>query len=120
MNTPRVIDNDRDEITATLDGKEIRGWSYASEAERRTKMLAAREFVEGWLQGHDRGQRDILNALLEPNPAVQSKLARWAEKEPDPLGRMPFDVALWITEVAAQLGIKSVEELAEDAAKAEG
>ena len=45
---PRVIDNDRDEITVTLEGKEVRGWSYASDAERRTKMLAAREFVEGW------------------------------------------------------------------------
>ena len=48
--TPRVTDNDRDEITVTLDGKEIRGWSYADEAERRVKMRAAREFVEGWLQ----------------------------------------------------------------------
>jgi len=46
--TPRVIDNDRDEITVTLDGKEIRGWSYADETERRVKMLAAREFCEGW------------------------------------------------------------------------
>lgn len=47
---PRVHDNDRDEITVTLDGKEIRGWSYESEAERRVKMLAAREFCEGWSQ----------------------------------------------------------------------
>lgn len=50
MSTPRVCDNDRDEITVTLDGKEIRGWSYRDEAERRTKMLAAREFWEGWFQ----------------------------------------------------------------------
>lgn len=121
--TPRVVDNDRDEITATLEGKEIRGWSYATEAERRTKMLAAREFCEGWFEAYDRGRRDMLNALLEPNPPVQTKLAHWAEKEPDPEGRMPFDVALWITEVAHQLGIKSQEELAEDRAviaKAEG
>lgn len=46
--SPRVVDNDRDEITVTLDGKEIRGWSYATETERRVKMLAAREFCEGW------------------------------------------------------------------------
>jgi hypothetical protein len=46
--TPRVVDNDRDEITVTLDGKEIRGWSYETEAERRVKMRAAREFCEGW------------------------------------------------------------------------
>lgn len=51
--TPRVIDNDRDEITVTLDGKEIRGWSYADEAERRVKMRAAREFCNGWLEGFD-------------------------------------------------------------------
>ena len=48
---PRVIDNDRDEITVILDGKEIRGWSYATDAERRMKMLAAREFVDGWYAG---------------------------------------------------------------------
>lgn len=46
--TPRVKDNDRDEITVTLDGRELRGWSYENDAERRTKMLMAREFVEGW------------------------------------------------------------------------
>jgi hypothetical protein len=51
--SPRVTDNDRDEITVTLDGKEIRGWSYASEQERRTKMLCAREFVEGFCTGYD-------------------------------------------------------------------
>lgn len=47
---PRITDNDRDEITATLDGKEIRGWSYTSDAERRAKMLAAHEFAEGYYQ----------------------------------------------------------------------
>lgn len=48
MGCPRITDNDKDEISATLDGNEIRGWSYASEPERRQKMLMAREFVEGW------------------------------------------------------------------------
>lgn len=48
---PRVADNDRDEITVTLDGKQVRGWSYASDQERRTKMLCAREFVEGFYVG---------------------------------------------------------------------
>jgi hypothetical protein len=47
---PRVHDNDRDEITVTLDEREIRGWSYRDETERRVKMLAAREFCEGWFQ----------------------------------------------------------------------
>lgn len=50
---PRVIDNDRDEITVTLDGKELRGWSYSNEGERRMKMLAAREYVEGYCDGRD-------------------------------------------------------------------
>lgn len=48
---PRVTDNDHGEITVTLDGRELRGWSYASDDERRTKMLAAREYVEGWCDG---------------------------------------------------------------------
>lgn len=45
---PRLTDNDAGEITVTLDGKELRGWSYKDDAERRAKMLAAREYVEGW------------------------------------------------------------------------
>lgn len=46
----RVKDNDRDEITVERDGKEIRGWSYRNEPERRVKILCAREFCEGWYQ----------------------------------------------------------------------
>lgn len=47
---PRVKDNDINEITVTLEGKEIRGWSYRDETERRIKMKCAHEFVEGWFQ----------------------------------------------------------------------
>jgi hypothetical protein len=50
---PRVVDNDSGEITVTFIGKELRGWSYKDDAERRTKMLAAREYVEGWCDGRD-------------------------------------------------------------------
>jgi len=50
MTTPKIIDNDRDEITAELDGKEIRGWAYDNDDERRVKMAKAREFAEGWYQ----------------------------------------------------------------------
>jgi hypothetical protein len=58
---PRVVDNDRDEITVMLDGREIRGWSYANEQERRVKMLCAREFVEGWHQAETSSlNRDLL------------------------------------------------------------
>lgn len=53
MTTPklRVTDNDKDEITVTRDGQEIRGWSYKNDLERRAKMLCAREYVEGWYDG---------------------------------------------------------------------
>lgn len=51
---PRVTDNDKGEISVSLDGHELRGWSYKDDAERRTKMLCAREYVEGWGDGLDR------------------------------------------------------------------
>jgi hypothetical protein len=51
--SPRVVDDDKDQITVTLNGKELRGWSYASDDERRQKMLQAREYVEGWCDGRD-------------------------------------------------------------------
>lgn len=50
---PRVTDNDKDEITVSLDGNELRGWSYADDGERRAKMLQAREYVEGWCGGRE-------------------------------------------------------------------
>lgn len=50
---PRVTDNDAGEITVTFCGKELRGWSYGDDSERRVKMLAAREYVEGWCDGRD-------------------------------------------------------------------
>lgn len=53
---PKVTDNDRDEITVSLDGKELRGWSYADDSERRQKMLQAREYVEGWCDGREARQ----------------------------------------------------------------
>lgn len=50
---PRVVDNDKDEVTVSLDGRELRGWSYATDDERRQKMLQAREYVEGWCDGRE-------------------------------------------------------------------
>ena len=55
---PRVVDNDNGEITVFLDGKELRGWSYTTDAAssdrmRRHKMDLAREYVEGWCGGRD-------------------------------------------------------------------
>ena len=35
--SPKITDNDDGEISATLFGNEIRGWSYKDDAERRIK-----------------------------------------------------------------------------------
>jgi hypothetical protein len=47
----RLSDNDHGMINMTLRDKEIRSWSYASDDERRIKMLVAREYIEGWCDG---------------------------------------------------------------------
>jgi hypothetical protein len=50
---PRVVDDDKDEITVKLDSKVLRGWEYHNDDERRQKMIQAREYVEGWCNGRD-------------------------------------------------------------------
>ncbi len=50
MSYPRIIDDDRAEIRAELESREVRSWEYHSEAERRQKILMAREYAEGWFQ----------------------------------------------------------------------
>lgn len=50
---PTVSDNDKDEITVSLDGQELRSWSYFSDDTRRLKMVEAREYVEGWCDGRE-------------------------------------------------------------------
>jgi len=64
---PRLIDNDEGEITVTVNGVEIRGWSYADRDEQYLKIRMAREFCEGWHTGFgaglDRAQELFLNAL---------------------------------------------------------
>jgi hypothetical protein len=54
-NFPRLIDNDEGEITVTVNGVEVRGWSYANRDEQYLKMRMAREFCEGWHTGFDAG-----------------------------------------------------------------
>jgi hypothetical protein len=58
MSDPRITDNDAGTITATVNGKEIRGWCYRDDAERRIKMLMAHEFAEGWFQAEHRNRRE--------------------------------------------------------------
>lgn len=61
MNNPRVTDDDKGEITVTLDDRELRGWSYKDDTERRVKMLFAREYVEGWCDND--GSSNIKNSI---------------------------------------------------------
>lgn len=56
---PRVTDNDQGEINVSFNGLELRGWSYADDTERRNKMLAAREYVEGWCDARERLMRNL-------------------------------------------------------------
>jgi hypothetical protein len=52
--TPELKDNDRDEVTAIVNGIVIRGWGYDPELLGVTKgsyrlaWLRANEFVAGW------------------------------------------------------------------------
>jgi len=47
---PRIIDDDRDTITAVVNGKEVRSWCYRDEPSRILRMGKAHEFAEGWFQ----------------------------------------------------------------------
>lgn len=55
---PRITDNDRDTITATMDGEPVRSWLYLTDGDRRTKMKMAHEFAEGWFQCSMRMKQD--------------------------------------------------------------
>jgi len=55
---------------------------------------------------YDRGRRDMLNAILALNPAADALCAEMHGRTPDPHGKLPFDVLLWVTIVAEQLGIE--------------
>lgn len=66
------------------------------------------ETLQPFTAVHDRGRRDMLNALLSPNPSVAAKVAELMDEggAPNPEGKLPFVVVLWITSVADQLGIE--------------
>lgn len=48
---PVVADDDKGEVRVTIDGKTVRSWTYAGDDERRLKMLAAREWQDGYHAG---------------------------------------------------------------------
>lgn len=89
LQNPRVTDNDRGEITVSLDGKELRGWSYSSDNERRLKMLCAQEFVEGLYVRSDIAER-MAEALethqLWEKREKEGPLYPWGMKRDDPGG----------------------------------
>lgn len=62
---------------------------------------------------YDRGRRDMLNAILSPNPEVARKFhdicADEGEEFTNAYGKIPFDVLIWVTAVAEQLGIEPKE-----------
>jgi hypothetical protein len=47
---PRITDDDIGQITATIDGEQVRSWRYGTDHERRIRMCLAHEFAEGWFQ----------------------------------------------------------------------
>ena len=50
---PRVFDNNRGAVLVTWNGRQIRGYSYQSDEQRRLKIRLAHEFVEGWIDGDE-------------------------------------------------------------------
>ena len=82
---PKVIDNDEDEIIVWYQGRELRGWSYANDTERRVKMLCAREYIEGWGDGRDNEQVEAAEVRLHIKP----------ERDPDEERQKRIDDKLW-------------------------
>ena len=72
---PRLIDNDRGSILVTLKGRQLRGWSYQNDNERKVKMLAAREYVEGWCDGLEVGKTHLFLRSLHVRAELQKALA---------------------------------------------
>lgn len=63
----RVTDNDAGKISVTLNDEELRGWSYSNDDERRTKMVCAREYVEGWCDSKEIIAGNAWETLPLPN-----------------------------------------------------
>lgn len=97
---------------------------YASEFDGYAKAAveAVRKHpAELGAYSYDRGRRDILNAILALNPVAAQKRhiinGGTEETFSNHEGKLPFDVVFWVCEVAAQLGIRSTEEMEDEVAK---
>jgi hypothetical protein len=66
------------------------------------------------VNAYDRGRRDMLNAILAPNPEVARKLHDIRCDEgiefTNEHGKLSFDLLFWVTAVAEQLGIEPKED----------
>jgi hypothetical protein len=74
-NFPHLIDNDEGEITVTVNGEEIRGWSYANAEEQWLKIRMAREFCEGWYCGFDRGLARAKDVFIDAMDAREKNIS---------------------------------------------
>jgi len=72
---PRVTDNGRGAVIVTFDGRQIRAWSYQSDDARRLKMMYAREFIEGWIEGRDH-KHDPKDVAVVQGINIREKLLR--------------------------------------------
>ena len=65
---PRVTDNDRGSAVVTYEGRQMRGWSYQGNDERRKKMMYAREYIEGWCDSREHITLSDLDRLKDMFP----------------------------------------------------
>lgn len=74
-----------------------------------SKILSALEMSD---RVADLARRDLLNSILALNPTAARKLHDYRD-DGAPFdnveGKLPFDVVVWVSEVAEQLGIEPAE-----------
>lgn len=85
----------------------------STEAEHREPIFASVGETDEYDEAYDRGRRDMLNAILSPNPEVARKLHDIRGDEGVEFtnihGKLSFDLVFWVTAVAEQLGIEPKE-----------
>jgi hypothetical protein len=92
MTDLRVVDNDRDEISVMDGDKEVRGWSYSNDTERRVKMLCAHEFVEGYY--HAQHEADTRPLTAEETAMIDAAWEKHKAAAPS-APKMPHTSGPW-------------------------
>jgi hypothetical protein len=57
--TPKITDDDKGTVTATVDDKVVRSWVYSPTMRRSRAMSLAREYAEGWHDASDYHQKEV-------------------------------------------------------------